>query len=655
MTGTRSRHRELPFLHRNWIRATNHWYTKTGNNASAPSRKRHRVDNDHDGFPLFEPYATITRALRIRLVKVCHKDAPRVEEAPRVENDILDGLIPPNTNHFRVRCSIEFACRRGDQDVVLHADSQLCEVDVFKNPAGSSPMARFSSIQPFYIPEDKISLEREDMVFGLANSYQVVIRLESGGGINWPPNDLLPPGNSAHWNDGRLSPRQWAFTATIVDLYDRNRKTIRLRLKKTSQGDEMTDFSIDVDVGWFTPVSNQLARGKDIKQSVTVSAPADGEADKLPDPGRTRRPRPEINYNVDHIWKTAVRRQRRKRPRLDDEIDRPDEPSITYLLLPGQVHIEKLACLICGAETERISQLRAHCQSHSQFDFFFQRRDTRTKGELRVRVTPATDVAQALGPRIYQLGPPVKLLDLRKYVEGDFSWVRSRLGLDNDEEIIEKLFPAPPKKFGSERPEKLLVPNIKQALFDPISRAQLVPGAEYRPRPVDDSWLLLKRADSLRDFTDVSPEEKDYMPEWDSFIMRNNHISSEQYLPRVFVGFVKEKADWLVSKRSRMDEFSKHASMLLIRGAIDEASILEATESINEARTKDSGEAPKVLPRHPGTGTSGCNACGKPVPVSAMLTCSNKACKKRLYHVGCVDGVDEEDLEENTWVCGKCS
>ncbi|KAK3371414.1 hypothetical protein B0T24DRAFT_319028 [Lasiosphaeria ovina] len=743
MTGTHSRNRRLPFLHRNWIRATNHWNTKMGNNASSPSRdavdkcgngedrcqhsnKRPRIDNDYDGFPLFEPYATIPRALRIELLKVCHKDAPRVK------NGILNGLIPPNvkdTNHFRVRCSIKVTCRRGDEDVVLHADSQLCDVNMFKNPAGSSPMARFSSIQPFYIPEDKISLEHDEgVVFGLADSYQVVIRLESGGGINWPPNDLLPPDNSAHWNDRRLPLRQWAFTATIVDIYNRNRKTIRLKLKKTSQGDEMTDFSIDVDVRWFTPVSTQLARGKDIKQSITVSARnetvlppingvvngnsptkvvngvngtdigvngvnganghqqdhiddhgleylANGEADKLPNgitngafselpddlaegevtPSRTRRPRPEINYNVKHIWNTAVGKEPKKRRRLDDEIDQPDEQSITYLLPPEQVHTEKLACLICGAENERITQLRAHCQSHPQYDFYFQPRDARTKGELRVQVTPsATNLAQALRPKVYQLGLPVKPLDLDKYVEGDLSWVTSRLGPDDDHEIIEKFVPARvPKKLASKRSKKkIVVPNIKQPLFDPLSKAQLVPGAEIRQHPVDDSWLLLKHRDSLQDFLDVDPGEKEYMQEWDSFVL-NKHISSEQYLPRVFVGFVKEKAGWIVPKRSRLEEFSKHVSMLLARRAINEASIFEATKIINEARTKNSGEAPKVLPRHNVTG--GCNACGKPVPVSAMLSCSIKACKKRLYHVDCVDGVDEEVLEEKTWVCGKCS
>ena len=157
---------------------------------------------------------------------------------------------------------------------------------------------------------------------------------------------------------------------------------------------------------------------------------------------------------------------------------------------------------------------------------------------------------------------------------------------------------------------------------------RLLPGTEVRQQPVDDAWLLRKHRDSLGDFTDVDPTEKEYMKEWDSFILLK-HISSPQYLPRAFLGFVKEKAPWIVAKRSRSEEFSKHTSLLLGRRVIGEAEIVEATQRINEARTQKPEEAvepPKPAPR----GASGCVACGQPVPVSTMLVCSNKVCKRGM-------------------------
>jgi hypothetical protein len=141
---------------------------------------------------------------------------------------------------------------------------------------------------------------------------------------------------------------------------------------------------------------------------------------------------------------------------------------------------------------------------------------------------------------------------------------------------------------------------------------------------VDDTWLLRKHRDNLGDFLDVDPPEKEYMQEWDTYILPK-HISSPQYLPRAFVGFVKEKAAWIVAKRSRAEEFSKHAAMLLAMRTISEKEIGEATQRINEARSQAPPEAVEE-PKPKAKSASGCAACGEPVPVSTMLICSKKVC-----------------------------
>src|ERR1044071_3543542 len=89
--------------------------------------------------------------------------------------------------------------------------------------------------------------------------------------------------------------------------------------------------------------------------------------------------------------------------------------------------------------------------------------------------------------------------------------------------------------------KKVLIPVSKQQLFDPYSKVPLAPGDEVPEHPIDDGWLLLKHRENLQDFIDLTPGEKDYLQEWDAFILRK-HISSEQYLPRNLLRFVHEKS-----------------------------------------------------------------------------------------------------------------
>ncbi|KAK3946292.1 hypothetical protein QBC46DRAFT_415272 [Diplogelasinospora grovesii] len=734
MTGINRRTRKLPFLHRNWTAATNHWNAKMGNKASSQSRdagdkfvgqddqcqravKRRRLENKGlDGFPLFEGYGNTPRALRIEILKIIHKDSPRVK------NGILNGLIAPNVRDMtqvKVRCKIMICGHKHGKEVVLHVDSQLCSINIFKNPAGSAPMARFSDIKPFHIPEDKILLERDDdAVFGLANIYTVLIELESAGDPNWPPVDLIPANalndEDAFYSRG-IPPRYWSLNANIPDLLNsRNRKTIKLSLKKSPDNDLLTNFHMDVDVRWYMPVSSQLTgaiKEKDILPSITVFDPfepiqpplvnvnlngingvnghhefqqiVNGELDRLVNgnvngqlvteqaddlaegeltPSRSRRTRQEINYNVKQMWNTAIGKETRKRRRGDDEIFQPDEHTITYNLPPETVQTDRLGCLLCGAENERIAQLRAHYLSHPQYDFTF---DHRAKGGCVVTVTPNPDyTGPSFRPTVYQLGLPVKPLDLEKYVDGDSSWITARLGPEDGRDLGQGdpgQKPQQPKTTQKPAPKriqkKLLVPNIKQPLFEPLSKARLVPGTEIRQNPVVDSWLIQKHRDNIKDFVDVSPAEQEYMMAWDAFILRK-HLSTTQYLPRVLLEFVKGRLPWFLAKRHRLVELSKHTSILLLQGAVGEAVVFELTGLLNDAQAQNPVVEPEPEPERqeaPRPNSTGCVACGNAVSVPSMLICANKQCNKRLYHKKCVEDSEEAEPKGQRWTCGTCS
>ncbi|KAL2171649.1 hypothetical protein VTG60DRAFT_2217 [Thermothelomyces hinnuleus] len=735
MSTINRRNRGLPFLHRNWLKATNHW-SKMGNRSSSHSRdagdkaaehgdeaeraaKRRRIDNDYDGFPLFEQYGTAQRALRIEVLKISHKDSPRVK------NGILNGIIAPNVRdvvRVKARCKLTICGHKGGEPVVLHVDSQVCDLRVFKNPAGSSPMARFSSLRPFHIPEEKIFLERDDdAVFGLANSYSVLVELESAGDANWPPADLVPVSDEDTFYNRCLPSRQWVLTASIADLFSsRNRKDVRLRVRKQPLADAATNFLLDMDVRWLTPISSQQrprAHAKDILASISVFGSSEAEvplvngnakpstlpngtnthrhesqandegeptlnrqangtvtdaAEELAEgeltPGRSRRTRQDINYNVKQMWNNAVGKETKKRRKLGDEHGQLDEHTITYLLPPEQVQTDKFACLLCGAENDRLSQLRAHYLSHPQYDFCFE---FKPKTGYCVTVKPnASNHGSPLRPRVYQLGLPVKPLDLDKYVDGDDSWVTSRLGPDNGRELFRDTAPqgGRTKPTAKRTRRKVLVPKTKQPLFDPLSKVQLQPGTPVPQHEIDDSWLLLKHRDNLQDFIDLNAAEKEYLQTWDAFILRQ-HISSPQYLPRYFLRFVREKASWLVAKRARADEFSKHVATLLARRVLPDAAIFEATQLLNDARSRraaageqnqkdaeDEGEGADGL-QPPKNRVSGgcCTACGEPVPVVAMLVCANKECEKRLYHDTCVEDPEAAAAKGRNWRCKACS
>ena len=175
------------------------------------------------------------------------------------------------------------------------------------------------------------------------------------------------------------------------------------------------------------------------------------------------------------------------------------------------------------------------------------------------------------------------------------------------------------------------MPKTKQPLFDPLSKVPLKPGNPVPFYPIDNEWLLLKHRENLQDFIDLNPEEKEYLQEWDNFILKK-HLSSDEYLPRAFTEFVKLKAGWIVEKQARAEEFAKHVSLLLARRVLGDQEVGEATRCLNSARARgkarDTGgysagrENGEEKRKKRGAGC--CVKCGEVVGVVGMVVCGNK-------------------------------
>lgn len=175
----------------------------------------------------------------------------------------------------------------------------------------------------------------------------------------------------------------------------------------------------------------------------------------------------------------------------------------------------------------------------------------------------------------------------------------------------------------------MVVPETKQSLYHPVSKAVLEPGTEA-PKPSEDiSWLIQKHQEAINDFGDVDPQEKEFVIEWDAFII-HKRISSDAFLPRAWLSFVKEKASWLVASPLRMIEFGKHLSYLMARDALDDQTVQRGFGYIRTARMnrQDRGEdvevAPKLSPKAslPRKSAGGCTVCGLPVLGQRLLICA---------------------------------
>ncbi|KAL1883031.1 hypothetical protein VTK73DRAFT_106 [Phialemonium thermophilum] len=739
MSNLNWRSRRLPYLHRNWMTAVTHLQALGVKLSSSslqtsdriadheddtyhrPAKRRRLAEGPHPldqagldelaGFLLPGDHAKLEKALRIEILKIDHKNSSRVKF-----NGILNGLIPPQVKDVadsKARCRISIFYDTDGERVLLYSDSQICTIKTFKNPVGPSYTSRIYMPTPFHIPQEKILVEREGgEVFGLADSYSVVIELESAGDPTWLPRNISPNPDEAAFCDRRPVSGQWFLTGSISEIFSHNRKAVALRLKRRKPPQDLPiDYVLDVDVRWTSALSSSrmLKRlEKDVLPSITVVDPSESapppvvangtnvrtsvngveivngvngqvnghgqdgpptpnghiNGDVLDDmdeqaegeltPSRSRRAKHQINYNLKLLSDQAAGKERRRRRKAGEKLDFTDDYRITYLLPPEQISVDDFSCCLCAAPHQCLSQLRAHLLGHEKYQFDI---DLRPKGGYQISVSHSSSgPATPMRRQVYQLGLPLKAFNLEKYIEGDNSWVTSRLGPDDGRDlgppktVPPKVTQAPDAKRN--RGKTYLVPHIKQPLYHPLSKVRLEPGSEIRPYIADDSWLVHKHSSTLQEFVDVEVDEKEYIKVWDEFIAKHR-ISSDQYFPRAFLGFVRDKADWIIAKPSRAEEFSKHILVLYTRGSIDEILMHTAMEILEKAKAEQSEEELTDSPKE--KSNSGCAVCGQLVSGPSLLTCSELKCRTPLYHDKCVKDPQIPIENRDFWKCNNCA
>ncbi|KAK5988687.1 hypothetical protein PT974_10173 [Cladobotryum mycophilum] len=670
-----------------------------GNTISSPVHKgSHQID--HDGAPplkrrrisspdsldvdhlVASPKTSDSRpALRIEVLRVLHKDSKKVRSPP-------NSSIPRDAN-TKASCRITISDLSSGRPRVLHCQSQVCNLEIFKNPVGPHRIARICLPRPFYIPEESMLINRpDDGKFDLSDSYEILIELEAAHEGPWPPLDSTDFGiPSAPLNPALPYGRTWILSSRYDSIFGKLKSPLSISSGYPSQRlARQTDYVMDVDLGWTSgfkalrrlekgsmPCINAIDPDTDPFTDDVFGPPlhgaingtndangtngADGNhVDELPlemeeepegaqTPSRSLRTRENKVYNLKVLSDQAQGKERKRRARGTHAP--ASEGRVNYLLPSDQpVCLDYFRCVTCGACHQTMLDLQAHLL-HVHPDYQYVLETTSQGPQFRVTSSPESVPSPS---RNYELKPPVKPFNLQALVAGDQSWITLRHGSDDDVHKSVDIFgrsrsrspglvqPKPTqRRSGRTKSAKVLVPDIPNPLFDPISRARLIPGQEVPKTMPDNTWLIQKHRESIGDFSDVTPAEKEYIWEWDGYIL-DQGLTSAAYFPRTWLNFVQQKADWLVAAEQRMLEFGKHTSVLVARDLIDDKIVRGALSCINEARAraqvkpdesdgiKVSEIATKQSPRAAQIrkNANGCNVCQLPVLGPRMLVCSNK-------------------------------
>ena len=692
--------------------------------------KRRRLDDDslesslgiNGGFGhLPGNFDEFEKVFRIEVLKIVQNGTPTFQA-----ETLLNGAKSPakkDSPNIRVRCrlTIYLYKDRGYREYrALYSDNQICTIKIVQGGNGATPMARIYLASPFHIPAEKIYVERDDdKGFGLDDCYMIGVELESAGDPRWPPAELLP---RPHVEDGSQEDisdrrRHWALSTRYLYRFDKYRWTSPVKLRKRPGEDIPTDFRMDTDLRWSTspavvskvragqndfqpsiepmdgslePLTNGHVNGKvetltngRVKDTPDIAMDDDEEPEEATTPSRALRHRENKTYNLKLLSDKARGKEKKERKRRKAaEAETKSGQVIWILPSTRRLVLDNYACLRCFAEHPSMSLLKEHLECHTDYKHSYPTGGNTVTisapGEPTPRISKfrSSDIqdmdeqeSDVEEPEISPVKPR------RSYSRSKTSQVSLNMFVlvrDSRLPIVIQQPTVPPKP----RDTKQLVPNNKQPIYDPLSKQRLEPGSRVDTPQADMEWLLHKHRDIIRDYSDLHPDEKEFITEWDALVIRIS-VTTEPHLQEVYLEFVQNKAAWMLARQSRMTEFAKHLSYLAARNTLEEETISKALAILREARSQKRADHPEP-PKTPSPkmesrrSASGCAVCGQPVRGPATLLCSNtvsslanvapedspltrrKKCSHRLYHDDCIREDALMPVKRHNWRCNEC-
>ncbi|KAH8175268.1 VEFS-Box of polycomb protein [Sarocladium implicatum] len=592
---------------------------------------------------------------------------------------------------------------------VLHCQSQQCALLVSKKSAETYTVTSVDPAPTFSIPRYCLStVSRMDRKYGLCKRLLIEMDLEPGDGPSWPP---LTPNSDI--GEGYVSVLKGVVGISSSCLADLKELPVRLDSHLDIPYKQLeTEYVMGVDARWTSDPSSLLHAVQNLPtpadtngsppQPVSRNVVAEHlvnvdpttvlddsedlvmDLDGEPTPSRSLRARRQVMvYNLKDLSDKARGRVRKR----DAESDSPplNHPGQVRWLLPtGQdLCLDENRCLNCWVMFKDFHELKTHLNgahpnvkfdilTHSggptiQVSSVSQSHQTprRTLSYVRSKArfdTQADEDAEQNG-----------VLSGHGEAPGDEAHTPSKRQRRRDSIVASRKSKASTHILEQERP-RTLVPHIPNTpLYHPVSKQLLTPGEEL-PRPAaDKDWLTQKYREALREFTDITPEEKEYMFRWDRFLQPLN-VTTAEHLPAIWLSFAEENASWLVEKEYRMLEFSKHASLLFGRSLIKSSA--EVTRVIDAARRRKQDQALQLeaangaingdadlaaednlslSPRleHIRKGRAGCDICKLPVRGPRQVLCSGERCL-HIYHSTCVKNDARMPITARKWLCNDC-
>ncbi|KAI1136762.1 hypothetical protein F5Y05DRAFT_103561 [Hypoxylon sp. FL0543] len=691
--------RELPFIHRAWKTAVDHLSpysmgiklsSANGDNLvndEHPPRatKRRRIAEDPSdsvsngvlGRVLSARADDYDKALRVEVLQITHKDSSNFRSS-----NLLNGIGSPAKKDIpmiSVRCKLSiFRWKvKGIKEIrILYCDSQVCNLKVFRDADGVCRRARIYLNSPFHVPAEKIRVQRDDgSGFALADHYLVQAELESAGDPDWPPMELLPKGENI--DDSLSPPDHWVLSAQVVYQFEKPRVPAPVKLRKRAGDDTQLDLLMDMDLRWSTchrassttevevsppeirapypngvlePLTNGFVNGV-VDNGANISARddqdtlvEDEEEHEAATPTRSLRTREKQNYNLKLLSDKARGKERKERKQRKAADTRSQTGEVAWILpRSGEVVLKDYQCIRCYRFHSSMSQLEKHLIAHVEFRYDFEPNSNRIWISPHGQETPRRSSSS--------------LLELR-FSEGAESDLGDNISPHKAQRTLTQSRPSQLTFPGAPKDTRQLVPNNKQPMYDRLSKALLEPGTLVDPPEIDDTWLMQKHRDIIRDYSDVHQDEKEYISEWDAYVNKEC-VTSEPHLQGVYLKFVETKASWLAASQSRMTEFSKHLSYLKARNALAESTIAEALAIMRQARSQRNPEQVEITkPPSPRTeyrkSASGCAVCGQPIRGPSTLICSNLDCDKPLYHSDCIREDAKVPIGNRNWRCNIC-
>lgn len=691
----------LPFIHRAWKSAVDHLpygmgiklstangdTPINGDDVSRPVKRRRVVEASPEaaravpGRLLSENPDDVEKALRIEVLSITRADTSN----PRPANLHYGNGSPEKKDIpvIKATCRV-LVCEWGRPNLcrVLHCDSQICNFKVFRDSDDICRTARIYLPTPFQIPAGKLLIQRQDgRGFNLGDEYLIRVEIESAGDPKWPPVDLLPKGQANNEPDFG-DPCRWILSAQLIYAFEKGRASGDVTIRKKKE-EVPLGLAMDMDLRWSTchaaasparfgdsapppdikvnhldralePLTNGYVNGR--AESVpsdqrTAESERNGlaedeeEHEEATTPSRSLRTREKQNYNLKLLSDKARGKERKERKRRKLATLERKGGSVTWAVpLIGEFTLGNYHCIRCFATHSSMQMLQKHLEDHTDIMY------TVDAAQACIRIhAPNEEALRSSNPTFHSFA---SLDDQDSEAEGDVSPQKLSRRLPQQRNKLSQAHPTRPQD------NKRLIPHIKQPLYDRLSKSLLEPGSLVDPPPVDDTWLVQKHRDIIRDYSDVHPDEKEYIFEWDAFVNKDC-VTSEPHLQDVYIRFVQEKAPWITASQNRMTEWAKHLSYLKSRNALADKTITEAFAIMRRMKSQRRPEQPEVIkapsPRSAyRKSVAGCPVCSQPVRGPASLICSNLDCSNAIYHIECIRPEATQPVESRNWRCNKC-